>query len=386
MEAAGAPNFWYAQSSPACDPSEPSSHPPPSVRHGTRQPWDAQAVPDRTTTGSDDRGPFQKVGALTWWHQSQSGPVVSQQLAANQWSARAGQPFTGRPARRRCTRRNRGCVGSGRRNRHHDSLPVALQRNAAMANKAAMAERKKKGGGGGGEGKKKKTKRASSRQSCWRRCSGAVEEEKTKKGAEHQMGNIERREHANTQSCPFISFEHGSMATLVLEPLPNRPRLAKKKGRRQPIVGLGPVHCPCTRTLHLVFLGSTCASCRLHCLLPGCAQGPTQHVECSALHPVSTKCRLCVIALCFLSSYLRCLVHFFLRSLLRVFFFPFPRASLSGVASEHLITFYIPEQFGLAKRWPCRPPTSSAPGSSQDLSSSLGISLRGWTQLRLLHS
>lgn len=123
----------------------------------------------------------------------------------------------------------------------------------------------------------------------------------------------------------------------------------------------------------------------LHCLLPGCAQGPTQHVECSALHPVSTKCRLCVIALCFLPSYLRCLVHFFLRSLLRAFFFPFPRASLSGVASEHL-TFYIPEQFGLAKRWPCRPPTSSAPGSSQDLSSTLGISLRGWTQLRLLHS
>lgn len=213
-----------------------------------------------------------------------------------------------------------------------------------MANKAAMAERKK---GGRGEEKKKKknkkTKRDSSRQSCWRRCSGAVEEEKTKRGAEHQKGNIERREHANTQSCPFISFKHGSMATLVLEPLPNRPRRAKKEGRRQPIIGLGPIHCPCTRTLHLVFLGSTCASmsCRLHCLLPGCAQGLTQHVECSVLHPVSTKCRLCVIALCFLPSYLGCVVHFLLRSLLRVFFFPFPRASLSGVASEHL-TFYIP--------------------------------------------
>lgn len=303
MEAAGAPNFWYAQSSPACDPSEPSSHPPPSVRHGARQPSDAQAVPDRTTTGSGDRGQFQKVGALTWWHQSQSGPVVSQQLAANQWSARAGQPFTGRPARRRCTRRNRGCVGSGRRNRHHDSLRVALQRNAAMANKAATAERKKRGGGEG----KKKTKRDSRRQLCWRRCSGAVEEEKTKRGVEHQMGNIELREHASTQSCPFISFEHGSMATLVLEPLPNRPRLAKKKGRRQPIVGLGPVHCPCTRTLHLVFLGSTCASCRLHSPLfaarvcPGADPACRMFGSSSSVHEMSTLC-YCALLFAFISE------------------------------------------------------------------------------------
>ena len=106
-------------------------------------------------------------------------------------------------------------------------------------------------------------------------------------------------------------------------------------------LGWGPSIARAQGLLHMVFLDRPCASCRLHCLLPGCFQGLTQHVECSALHPVvSTKCRLCVIALYFFAFILRCLVHFFLRSLLRVFsFLSLAPASLALHPSISRFTF-----------------------------------------------
>ena len=87
MDAGGAPNFWLAECSPACDPSEPSSHPPLSVRHGTRQPSNAQAVPDRTTTESGGRGQFQKLGPLLGGTRASQGPS-----SVSNWRPISGQP------------------------------------------------------------------------------------------------------------------------------------------------------------------------------------------------------------------------------------------------------------------------------------------------------